>query len=73
MCLARITNAIIEDKKIILPVSSWDEENQICISTPAVVGKDGVNGKIYMPLNEEETAKLINSIKVIKNAIDSIK
>ncbi len=72
MCLVRITNAIIEDKNIILPVSSWDEENKICISTPAVVGKDGVNGKIFMPLNEEETAKLINSINVIKEAINKI-
>ncbi len=73
MCLVRITNAILEDKKIILPVSSWDNENQICISTPAVVGKDGVREKIFIPLNEEEKQKLINSIKVIKDAISSIK
>ena len=72
MCLIRITNAIIEDKNIILPVSSWDKENQICISTPAVVGKDGVRDKIFMPLNENETEKIINSINVIKNAISKI-
>ena len=62
----------IEDKNIILPVSSWDKENQICISTPAVVGKDGVRDKIFMPLNENETEKIINSINVIKNAISKI-
>lgn len=73
MCLVRITNAILEDKKIILPVSSWDNENQICISTPAVVGKDGVREKIFIPLNEEEKQKLINSINVIKQAVSSIK
>ena len=72
MCLVRITNAIIEDKNIILPVSSWDKENQICISTPAIVGKDGVKDKIFIPLNEEETAKIINSINVIKDAISKI-
>lgn len=72
MCLVRITNAIIEDKSIILPVSSWDEENQICISTPAVVGENGVKEKIFIPLNEEETNKLINSINVIKDAISKI-
>lgn len=72
MCLVRITNAIIENKNIILPVSSWDRENQICISTPAVVGKDGVMEKIFMPLNEEETNKLIDSINVIKDAIGKI-
>ncbi len=69
MCLVRITNAILEDKKIILPVSSWDKKNNICISTPAIVGKDGVNEKIYIPLNEEEKSKLNNSINVIKEAI----
>lgn len=73
MCLVRITNAILEDKKIILPVSSWDKQNKICISTPAVVGKDGVNEKIFIPLTEEEKLKLVNSVNVIKEAINNIK
>ena len=72
MCLVRITNAIIEDKNIILPVSSWDSENHICISTPAIVGASGVKDKIFIPLNEEETAKIINSINVIRDAINKI-
>lgn len=72
MCLVRITNAILEDKNIILPVSSWDKENNICISTPAIVGKDGVKDKIFIPLNSEETDKIINSINVIKDAINKI-
>ncbi len=72
MCLVRITNAILEDKNIILPVSSWDKENNICISTPAIVGKDGVKDKIFIPLDSEEEAKLINSINIIKDAISKI-
>ena len=72
MCLVRITNAIIEDKNIILPVSSWDAKNEICISTPAIVNKDGVKEKVYIPLNYEETQKLINSIDVIKEAISKV-
>ncbi|MBQ8131456.1 MAG: L-lactate dehydrogenase, partial [Bacilli bacterium] len=54
MCLVRITNAILEDKNIVLPVSSWDTENEICISTPTIVGKNGVKEKIYIPLSNEE-------------------
>ena len=72
MCLVRITSAILEDKKIILPVSSWDTRNSLCISTPAIVGKDGVDDKIYIPLNDEETIKLANSIDVIHNAIEHV-
>jgi len=72
MCLVRITSAILEDKNIILPVSSYDTKNDVCISTPAVVNKDGVKEKIYIPLNEEETKKLIDSINIIKSAIQSL-
>ncbi len=72
MCLVRITSAILEDKKIILPVSSYDKKNDVCISTPAIVDQNGVREKIYIPLNEIETEKIKNSIKVIKDAINSI-
>ena len=72
MCLVRITSAVLEDKNIILPVSSWDSNHNICISTPAIVGKDGVNDKIYIPLNEGEKDKLTNSINVIKEAINKL-
>lgn len=73
VCLARITNAILENKRIILTVSSYDEKNDVCISTPAIVDKNGVRNKIFIPLNEEESNKLKNSIQVIKEAINNIK
>ncbi len=72
MCLVRITNAILENKKIILPVSSWDEENEVCVSTPAIVDASGVQQKIFIPLNEEEKEKLIQSMRTIQEAILSI-
>jgi len=72
MCLVRITNAILEDKNIILSVSSYDKKNDICISTPAIVGRNGVRDKIFVPLNKEETEKLQFSIDVIKKAIKEI-
>lgn len=70
--LVRITNCILEDKKVILSVSSYDKKNNICISTPAVIDASGVREKIFIPLNEEETKKLENSINVIKEAIESL-
>jgi L-lactate dehydrogenase len=72
MCLARITAAILEDKNIILSVSSYDKDHNICISTPAIVNKQGVKEKIRIPLDEEETKRIKNSMKVIKDAIDSV-
>lgn len=71
--LVRITNAIIEDKNIILSVSAYDEKNDLCISTPAIIGATGVKKKIFIPLSDEETEELKNSINVIKTAINELK
>ena len=72
MCLVRITEAILGDENIILSVSSYDFENDIYISTPAIVNKYGVKGKIFVPFNDIETKKIINSINVIKSAINNL-
>ena len=72
MCLARITAAILEDKNIILSVSSYDQAHDICISTPAIVNSSGVKEKIRIPLNDEEGKMLKHSIDVISEAIKSI-
>ena len=72
MCLVKITSAILENKNSILPVSSFDDENKVCISTPAIVGKNGVKRKIYVPLNEKETKKIVASIQTIQEAITLI-
>ena len=71
-CMVRITNAILEDKRIILPVSSYDKKNDVCISTPTIVGSKGVSDKIVMPMSEEENRKLISSINIIKEAISNV-
>ena len=72
MCLVMITSAILENQNIVLPVSGWDEENELCLSTPAIVGKNGIKEKIYIPLNDEEKDKLINSINTIRDAITKV-
>jgi len=72
MCLVRITNAILGDENVILSVSAYDKENHTYISTPAIINKQGVKEKIYVPFNEEETNKIKNSIKVIKDAINNL-
>ena len=72
MALQRITNAILKDEEIILPVSNYDKENDVYISTPCILGKNGVKERIYMDLTKEEEAKLTHSINVIKEAIQSV-
>ena len=70
--LVKITNTILEDENNILTVSNYDEDNQIYISTPCIINSVGVSKKIFVSLNEEETAKMQHSVDVIKEAIESI-
>lgn len=72
MCLVRITNAILGDENTIMTVSGYDEDNDIFVGLPYVIGASGIKNKIYVALNDEETSKLQNSIDVIKEAINSI-
>jgi len=72
MSLVRITNAILGNENLILTVSSYDETNDVFIGGPTILNKNGVDKRIYVKLNEDETIKYNNSINVLKNAIDSI-
>ena len=72
MCLVKITNAILGDENTIITVSAFDKENNIFISTPTIINREGASHKIYIDLNEEEKSKMENSIEVIKRAINLV-
>ena len=63
MCLTRITNAILNNENTIITVSSYDEENDIYISTPSVINKDSVIKKILAntDYNQEKEILYLNS------------
>lgn len=69
MCLVRITNALLGDENTVMVVSTYDEANDVYIGLPSVINKFGADRKINVELNEQETAKLVNSINVLKEAI----
>lgn len=46
--------------------------DDVCLSTLALVGSDGVHTKITSPLTEEETAKMQLSAQKLKEIIDSL-
>lgn len=72
MAMVRITNAILKDEEIVLPISNYDEVNDVYISTPCIIGKDGIKERIFMQLTPLEEEKLTNSIRIIKEAILSV-
>lgn len=72
MALTKITNAILKDEGLILPVSTYDLANDIYMSMPAVIGREGIREVLSMQLTKQENEKLTSSIQVIKKAINSI-
>ena len=70
--LTRITKAIIEDEKAVLCVSSYDPIQKVFISTPSVVGINGIERTGVMALSEEEIHKFENSANEIRNAINKL-
>lgn len=70
MCLIKITKAIFNDENIVLNVSSPVED--IYMSMPSVINKDGIKGTMKIDFNEEELEKYNKTKKVIKDAIEGM-
>ena len=73
MAMVRITNAILGNENLIIPLSIYDEKNDVYVGLPAIVNNEGAKRRIHLKLTKEEEEKLNNSIKVIKKNIESVK
>lgn len=76
MAVKRICEVIVRDEKSILPVSALMEGEHgiedVVLSIPCIVGKDGIETKVPFRLNEEEEQKLQHSANVLKEIISTI-
>ncbi|MBQ2872716.1 MAG: L-lactate dehydrogenase [Bacilli bacterium] len=72
MAMVRITNAILGNENTIIPVSVYDEENDVYVGLPAILNKDGAERRVYLKLTEEEEDKLQRSIDIIKENINNL-
>lgn len=66
LALARICEAILEDQRSVLPVSSLHPEYAICLGLPAIIGRRGVEALLPLNLNLEEQAALDRSAAALK-------
>ncbi len=72
ICLVKITNAILGNENSIITISCYNTKNDIFISTPAIINKNGVRDIIKLKLTKEENNKLLNSIKILKKEIQNL-
>lgn len=74
LSLRRIVSCILNDEKAILPVSSYQngEYGQFgyFIGTPSIVGSNGVEKILSLPLNENEQHQFDTSFTTLKNTIE---
>lgn len=63
---ACIIEALLNDSKAIIPVSHYHEADDCYISTPAIVGKNGVESAVDINLTKAEQALLALSVETIK-------
>lgn len=61
-----ILEALLKDAKRVLSVSHYHLDKDSYVSTPAIVGKNGIEGVIDLSLNQREQDLLDLSVKMIK-------
>ena len=73
MAVRRICEAIIRDEKSVLPVTNVMHGefgiSDVALSMPAIVGKNGLETKVPIELNEEEQAALKKSAATLKEVL----
>lgn len=72
-CTVQIINCILNDERRVLPVSNYDDFNQIYYGYPAVVGRQGIIRRLELNLTEKEAIKLQQSINVLKSTLQEAK
>ena len=76
MSVKRICTAVMRDEECVLPVSTLMVGeyglNDLCISLPTIIGREGVVCRVPVSLNEGEMGELQKSAKALKEVIESV-
>ncbi|MCL3860154.1 L-lactate dehydrogenase [Actinotalea sp. K2] len=72
---SRIIEAVLGDERRILPVSSLLEGYQgiddVCLSVPSIVGRQGVGARLEIPMSDDELAGLRGSADAMRSVAAS--
>lgn len=76
MAVKRICEVIVRDEKSILPVSTMLHGehgiNDVVLSMPCIVGKEGIETKVPIVLDDEEQEQLRESANILKSIMETI-
>ena len=73
----RIVEAIVRDERAILPISAYLEGQygikDLCLGVPCVIGANGIESILEIPLSKEEEQRLLYSASVLHSTIEMLK
>ena len=76
MAVSRIAECVMKDEHAMLPVSVLLEGQYgldgLCLSVPSIVGENGVETVLEIPLDEKEYQALLSSAKQLKEVIATL-
>ena len=76
MSVKQLCTTIMRDERAVMPISSLMVGeygiDDVCLSMPTVVGRDGVVCRVPIPMNEDEKAELQSSAQALKDVISQV-
>jgi L-lactate dehydrogenase len=68
---ARITEAILADERVVMPVAAYRERYGVTIGLPTVVGRDGAAAVLQPRMSDEERRAFERSVATLQDAAGS--
>jgi L-lactate dehydrogenase len=69
---ARITEAVLRDERVVLPVATYRARYGVAIGLPTVVGREGAAGELEPTMSGEERRAFERSAATLRDAVRSI-
>ncbi|MEA3191620.1 MAG: L-lactate dehydrogenase [Thermoplasmata archaeon] len=69
---ARITEAVLGDERVVMPVAAYRERYGVAIGLPTVVGREGAAGELEPSMSEPERRAFEHSVATLRDAAHDI-
>lgn len=71
-CGVSLGQAVLSDARLVCPVSGYSKKYDTYVGLPAVVGKNGIESVVDLPLTDEETKKFASSAQMIHDNVSKL-
>jgi L-lactate dehydrogenase len=69
MVAARLTEVVLRDERLVIPIGSYNPTYGVTLSLPSVVGREGVTRILEPDLSDEERQALQRSAETLRRAV----